>query len=325
MKRLLITGVSGLLGINLALISSDPGRAAGVYDVIGLVHSHPLIRTPFEVRKVDLSRLEAVKQVLDECQPELLINCAAITDIDAVESKPGIERGLNAELPGLLAIECVQRGIRFLHISTDAVFDGEKGWYTEEDVPNPTNFYSQSKLAGEKAVMAVNPQAVIARVNFFGWSMTGKRSLAEWYLTNLAANQPVMGFTDILFCPLLVTSLAEILLQILEKHLVGLYHIVSRDWISKYDFGITLAHQFGLDDRLIQPVSYKEAGLFALRSPNLILNTTKLTRDLGFPPPDIRSGVRQFFNLLEQGYPLKLHSFMDDQGSMVKTTLTTLN
>ena len=316
MKRLLITGVSGLLGINLALISSDPGRAAGVYEVIGLVHSHPLNRTPFEVRRVDLNRIEAVTQVLDECQPELLINCAAITDIDAIESKPGREIGLNAELPGLLAKECVRRGIQFLHISTDAVFDGVKGWYTEEDVANPPNIYSQSKLAGEKAVMAVNPQAVIARVNFFGWSLTGKRSLAEWYLTNLTANQLVKGFTDIVFCPLLVTSLAEILLQILEKHLVGLYHVVSRDWISKYDFGIALAHQFSLDDRLIQPVSYKEAGLLALRSPNLILNTTKLTWDLGTPPPDIRSGVQQFYNLFQQGYPLKLHSYMDAQGSM---------
>ena len=316
MKRLLITGVSGLLGINLALVSSNPERTAGVYEVVGLVQSHPLTNTPFEVRKVDLRCTDTVKQLLDEYRPDVLINCAAITDIDAVESRPDRALYLNTELPGILAMECARREIRFMQISTDAVFDGERGMYTEEDTPNPRNSYSKSKLEGEKAVMAVNPQAIIARVNFFGWSLTAQRGLAEWFVTNLKANQPINGFTDILFCPLLVNQLSELLLQIFEKHLAGLYHIVSRDWMSKYEFGMALADQFGLDGNLIHPISSKEAGLLARRSPKMTLDTTKLTRDLGSPPPDIKSGVQQFFNLFQYGYPQKLHSFLAGQISV---------
>ncbi len=95
-----------------------------------------------------------------------------------------------------------------------------------------------------------------------------------------------MGFTDVFFCPLLANDLATIFLKMLQKNLSGLYHVVSRECLSKYDFGVRLAHQFDLDDSLISPTSVEQAGLTAARSPHLTLRVDRLAEALGEPPPD---------------------------------------
>jgi dTDP-4-dehydrorhamnose reductase len=310
MMMLLITGASGLLGLNLALVASSyGGRPNAGYQVTGLVHSHGLAGAPFAVRAVDLYRWDQVANVLDETRPEIVINCAAVTNLDAIESNPAPAWRLNAELPGWLAKECAQRKIRFVHISTDCVFDGLRGEYTEDDLPNPPNTYARSKLAGEAAVFEANPQAIVARVNFYGWSISGQRSLAEWFLTNLVARRQIKGFTDIFFCPLLANHLAGLLLEMVEQHLVGLYHVVSRDGMSKYAFGQALARQFHLDESLISPASSLEAGLTARRSPNMTLRTDKLAAALGIALPDVTSGIAQFYDLYLEGYPQKLLTY----------------
>jgi dTDP-4-dehydrorhamnose reductase len=97
-----------------------------------------------------------------------------------------------------------------------------------------------------------------------------------------------------------------IVVSMLEKKLRGLYHIVSRECLSKYDFGVRLARQFGLDASLITPTSVLQGGLAARRSPNLTLRTDKLTQALGEPPPDITSGLERFYELYQQGYPEEL-------------------
>ena len=92
---------------------------------------------------------------------------------------------INAEMPGKLAAVCKKKKIRLIHISTDAVFDGKMGDYTEEDIPNPLSVYARTKIEGEHLVAAENPEAIIARVNFYGFSLSGKRSLAEFFLNSL--------------------------------------------------------------------------------------------------------------------------------------------
>jgi dTDP-4-dehydrorhamnose reductase len=115
-----------------------------------------------------------------------------------------------------------------------------------------------------------------------------------------------MGFTDVFFCPLLANDLAIILLKMLNKGLRGLYHVVSRDCASKYEFGIRLAQRFNLNQRLIIPVSVEQASLPAPRSPNLILIPEKLTRDLGEPPPNMDTGLDKFHGQFVEGYQEKI-------------------
>ena len=302
--RLLVTGASGLLGLNLALQASD-----GDYTVTGVVHEHPLAGAPFEVLRADLSQPGEIARIFVEYQPQVVIHCAAIANLEAAESDPALAQQVNADLPGQLAQETARRGIRLVHISTDAVFDGVSGGYSEQDAPRPLSTYARTKLAGERAVAEANPAAIIARVNFYGWSLSGKRSLAEFFFNSLSTHQPVKGFLDVYFSPLLVNHLAEILLQMADKKLSGIYHVASPESLSKYAFGVALARQFGLDEALISPNSVDESGLAARRSHNLTLNTAKLSHDLGIALPSQAEGLRHFYELYQQGYPTRLRAY----------------
>lgn len=298
--RILVTGASGLLGLNLAL------EAARDHTVIGVTNRNPIDTDSFMVRNIDLLVPGACERLLDETQPDWIIHCAALAIIDACEADPAQAQQLNTEVPAKLASIVARGGARFLHVSTDAVFDGIRGNYDEQDPPNPLSVYAKTKLAGEQAVADTNPDAIIARVVLYGWSLNGKRSLAEFFFNNLSAGKPVKGFTDVIFCPLLVNDLAHIFLQMLAAELNGLYHVVSSECLSKFAFGVRIARKFGLSEDLISPTSVAESGLAAARSPNLTLRTDKLARDIGVPPPDISSGLENFYSLYKQGYPQML-------------------
>ena len=307
--RLVITGASGLLGLNLAL------DARGAHEVIG-VDRNTLASVPFRLIKTDLLKSAAVARVLGEARPETVIHCAALADVDACETDPDLARRMNAELPAEIADVCARRKIRLVHISTDAVFDGQKqGYYFETDAPNPTGVYSQTKYQGEKAVLQINPLAIVARVNFYGWSLSGKRSLAEFFVNNLSKDRNVNGFTDVTFCPMLVNHLGEMLLRMLDHGLRGLYHVVGPQVMSKYQFGVEIARKFGLKESLISPQSVDKSSLTARRSHNLWLSTHKLSTDLGVTLPDFSTGLDEFYTQYQQGYPQKISSYQQGMAS----------
>ena len=303
--RLLVTGASGLLGLNFAVQMAGDAR----YVVTGVVHHNAMAGVPFSVIQTDLGRSQAVAELLERTQPEAVIHCAALANLEACEAQPELAWRLNAQVPGELAAATAQAGIKLVHISTDAVFDGQSGNYREEDTPHPLGVYARSKLAGELAVTQANPQAIIARVNFYGWSLNGTRSLAEFFYRNLSAGKAVKGFTDIFFCPLLVNHLADLLLKMVEKDLQGVYHVVSAESLSKYEFGCRIARLFDLDEQLITPVSWKAAGLLAQRSPDLTMHTGKLARDLGTSLPDQAVGLQRFRELFDNGYAQQISLF----------------
>lgn len=300
MTRILITGASGLLGANLAL------QAAQQYEVVGVVNQHPLQSTPFGTISVDLLDFDAIPHLFEQTKPDWVINCAAIASLDEAEKQPALAQRMNAELPGRLAAEAAKHSARFLHVSTDAVFDGTKGNYDEQDVPSPLSVYGRTKRIAELAVKAAHPHALILRPNFFGWSISGNRSLAEAFYNNLSQSKSMRGFTDRLFCPLHVTDLSEIILELLARDLRGLYHAVSSDSMSKYEFGQALAKRFGLDADLIEPSVSPETG--APRALNLSLRNSRLTKTLGHRLPTIADGIHKLYEQDRSGYRAALRA-----------------
>jgi dTDP-4-dehydrorhamnose reductase len=295
--RILITGASGLLGINLALETAEQ------HNVFGQVNSNVIQTSAFTVLKTNLLVPGAVERLLDDTQPDWVIHCAALANLEACEKDPKLAGELNTEVPLKLAEQCRKGGARLLHVSTDAVFDGKTGGYTEGDRPNPLGIYAQTKLQAEYAVASSNPDAIIARVNLFGWSLKGHRSLAEFFYNNLSAGNGVKGFSDVYFCPLLVNDIAGIFTKMLGKGLSGVYHVLSSDSMSIYDFGVAIAKRFGFDHKLITTSSVWESGLDAARSPKLTLKVDKLIHDMGETLPTISTGIERFFTLYQQGYP----------------------
>ncbi len=303
--RLLVTGVTGLLGLNLAWEALQAG-----HEVVGVAGSRDLPNAPFPVLRADLSRPGALAEVWRTARPDAVVHTAALAHVDACEKQPDRAERLNALLPGEVAERARQEGVPLVHISTDAVFDGERGDYTEDDPPRPLSVYARTKLAGEQAVLATYAQAVVLRVNFFGWSLSGTRSLAEWFLNNLRLGRPMRGFTDVFFCPLLANHLARLVLEVLAKGLSGLYHATGSACTSKYAFGVALAKRFGYDPSLIRPTSVEEAGLAARRAHRLTLKNERLSRALDHPLPAWPEGVEMMWQQAQAGYPERLRAWL---------------
>jgi dTDP-4-dehydrorhamnose reductase len=290
-KRILVTGASGLLGLNFCYFFNQK------YQVIGVVNNTLLSNTAFKVIRKDLVKSSPL-EILDESQPDIVLHCAAMANIDQCESFPLEAKLINSEYPGILAGECANRDIKFVHISTDAVFDGKncgKEGYREDDPANPISMYAETKLYGEQNVMKNNPDAMIARVNFYGWSTSGKRSLVEFFYNNLSEGNQVNGFNDVFFCTLYVHNLADILVEMIDSDAKGIYHVFSSDFQSKYQFGLSIAKKFKFDPNLVKPVSWKDGGLTAKRSPNLIMNTDKLSKLLGHALPTQQECLDYFY------------------------------
>lgn len=304
MTRLLITGVSGLLGINLALIAARKG-----YEVVGWTNSRELKDVPFQQENHDLEQLSCIPAWVEKARPDAVIHCAAIANLDFAQQQPNLAMRVNAEVPGVLAETALKLDIPLIHISTDSIFDGQKGNYSEEDRPNPQNIYAQSKLAGEQAVSLANPRAMIARVVFYGWSISGQRSLAEFFYNNLSKGQVVKGFTDSIFSPLYVGELAVLLLESLQKDLTGIWHVFAQNPISKYEFGVALAQRFGFDSSLIEPVVTSAGELSTRRPLNLSINTKKLQKALGRDLPEVHQGVEKLYQDYRFGLREQLASY----------------
>lgn len=295
MKRVLLTGASGLLGSNLAR------DWAGNLQVTGVVHQHLLDLAGVELVALDLTQPSAAERLMEQVQPELVVNCAAATSIDDCERHPQAARRLNCDLAGWVAAAAAGAGVRLIHISTDAVFDGGRGGYHESDPPSPINVYGRSKLAGEAAVQEAYPQALIVRTNLFGWNPPHKRNLAEWFLAKLVEGQPCPGFTDVCFSPVLVNQLGEVLLELASTDAGGVMHVGGASCLSKYEFGRKLAEGSGLDPELIRPTLLADVQLGAPRGQQLCLDSSYVERLLGRLLPAVETGIRRFWELRQLG------------------------
>jgi dTDP-4-dehydrorhamnose reductase len=302
--RYLVTGASGLLGLNLSLWLSRKN------EVVGVIHAPELKAVDFPVHVTDLSAPGEPQRIIELVKPDFIIHTAAMAIVDECQRQPERARRVNAELPAEVARIAARKGIPLIHISTDAVFDGSKGDYDENDEPHPLSIYAETKLQAERNVLREDPQAIVARVNFYGWSLRGTRSLAEFFFSNLSAGTAVKGFSDVFFCSLHVIDLCEILIKMFKKGVQGIYHTVSRECVSKYEFGRRLARQFGFDEKLVLAVSVEEGGLLAARSPNLCLNVSKLQKALGETLPDQAGGLQRFHASFLSGYRQELQSHL---------------
>lgn len=298
MTHFLVTGVSGLLGLNFTL--AVDGKK---HQVTGVANTLPMQWASFKNVQAELTQPGVVERLIEDHKPDVVLHCAAIANVDACESDADLAHRVNAELPGAIAEACRRHSVKMIQISTDAVFDGIKGNFSEEDKTNPLSVYARTKRDGENAVLSANADALVARVNFYGWSASGKRSLAEIFVHNLQAGQHMQGFTDVTFCPMNILDLSDLLVEATELDLKGIFHMVGAEPMSKYEFGKRIAEKFGFDASLIQPVSIQESGLKAVRSPNLSLSTAKLQRALGHELPAFDAGLQKFYDQFRRGYP----------------------
>lgn len=294
---ILVTGGSGLLGASVVATAVRFDRG-----VVGLYNRHSVSFNGAHFIAVDLMDRAAVQEVFEKFRPSAVIHCAAETNVDWCQEHPEEARVMNVGASRSIAEIADRYGAYFLYVSTDAVFDGTGGNYSETDPPAPLNVYAQTKLEGEQAVMAAHTDAAIARVTIYGWNVQSKQSLAEWIFEHLRSGNVVAGFTDVVFCPILANDLAEILLVMAEQKLTGIFHVVGSEAVTKYEFARRVAQVFQFDPAKVVPGELAQAKLKAPRPRNTSLNIEKICTQLGRSMPDVDSGLRRFSQLRAQGY-----------------------
>jgi len=280
---MLITGVSGLLGNNLARYLKD------TYDVVGFYNSHPLAIAGIKARKADIVS-DDLAAIAAECDPDIVIHCASLTNVDYCERHKDLAYQVNVAGTKRLVESLKNTKATVVYISTDSVYDGSKGNFSEDDPVHPLNYYGTTKYEGEQIVLT-RKGSLVLRTNIFGINILEKNSIAEWVISRLSARQRIQGFQDVRFSTIYTFELARLIEQALQKGLVGTYNCASRTSQTKYDFACNIARLFGLDKDLIQPISVDDFSFFAERGKNLTLDVTRFSHDLGSALPSIEDSL----------------------------------
>lgn len=277
-ERWLVTGAGGLLGANAIMDLAASGSEVVAFASAERRHSSiPLLAA-------DLSNVAERGGLVERHAPSVVLHSAAVSSIEACEKDPDLAWRLNVEASADLAKQARKANAKYIFISTDAVFDGTQGPYDEDDPVSPTTAYGRTKVAAEEAVLHAHPQAIVARVNFFGWSPAGSRSIAEYFYTTLERGDDARGFTDISVSTLYVRDLVDALRGLIAADVSGIFHVASSEPTSKYEFGRRLAIGFGWDPSRVVPTKSIDH-LEVARGARLDLNVAKTELVLGNPMP----------------------------------------
>jgi UDP-4-amino-4,6-dideoxy-N-acetyl-beta-L-altrosamine transaminase/dTDP-4-dehydrorhamnose reductase len=294
-KKMLITGFSGLLGGNLAYYFRDK------YEVIGCYNSHPVYINGVAGRQIDLTDKSEVVKLVMMHDPDVIIHCASLTNVDQCEEDRELANTVNV-LSTRHLVEAAASKTRFVYISTDAVYNGEKGKFTEDDSIEPRNYYGQSKYEGETAVRQ-KENTLILRTNLFGWNIQEKQSLGEWIINELISARQIKGFQDAVFSTIYTFQLAKVIDIALTAGIYGVFNCGGSDYCSKYEFALKIADKFGFDKKLIIPSLLGEYRFKAQRGRNLSLNVSRLERALNYRLPTIDQSIDEFYRDYKCGLP----------------------
>lgn len=274
--RILVTGASGLLGIKLLKEFQLKG-----YEVIPTHHSKPLHPNSM---KLDITEKQAVNNLITKTKPDIIIHAAAETNVDLCEKRPKHAHHVNVQGTRNIAKASQKTRAKLTYVSTDYVFDGEKGNYTEEDLTNPINTYGLTKLKGEQEITKLCKNYLILRSSVnFGWHPY-KQNFATWTINSLRKSKRINVITDHFNTPTLTDNLAQVIGEAIEKDLKGLYHASGAERISRYRFAEKIAEKFSLPRKLIKPTKMKNletSGTWLAKRPrDSSLSTFKIQNEI---------------------------------------------
>lgn len=295
-KKILVTGGVGLLG------NAVVRQAKNTYETVYTYNRHARNLDGARGIPLDITSAGAVMECIAGLRPDLIVNAAALRTINYCQEHPDEAMAVNATGAGNIAAAAARYGAKMIHVSTDSVFDGQKGMYKETDPPNPVTVYGKSKLEGERLVMGACPEALIVRVSsIYGMSLEGQ-SIPEWVLDQLRKGIPVKMFTDAYLSPVFADNMAEVMLEAAGAGLKGIYN-VSNERCSRYELGLETARVFGLDTALVQPVSSEtgEVKMRVARARDASLDPTRIARAVKTPVLGLRDGLTRFKKLLDGG------------------------
>ena len=286
MKKLLVTGGSGLIGGQVA------SKASGVWEVYATCRSNPVDLPSVQSVLLRLEDPNSIPKVIRQIRPDAVIHCAAWSDLDQCEHDRERAFQINAESTAVLAEVCAESNIRLIFTSSDMVFDGKKGNYAESDNPRPINVYGETKLLAEANIRSVCSNYVIVRVALvYGIPVIRGNSFSEKIVNRFREGKSVPLFTDQFRTPVWVQTLADALMELSGHDYAGTLHIGGSEKVDRYTFGLTLAEigQFPL--KLCRPVSMFDLPTTAPRPQDTSFNISLAKKMLKTPFTGFREGL----------------------------------
>ena len=290
MKRILICGSNGLLGQRLALMLGSQTE----YEVLNTSRNRSFVfdHRLFDYTQLDITHKGDVKSLVSSFHPTVIINAAGATDVDWCELHREEAWKTNVVAVENLIEAARKVGARLIHVSTDYVFDGQHGPYTEEDIPNPISYYGKSKLASENAVRIGGiPHTIFRTILLYGFAGRTRDSFPSWVIRSLSSGQEIRCSEDQISNPTHVNDLAFAIIKAFELNRDGLYHVCGPERISRHDFAQRTAELFFLDASKIKRVKSADLQQVAARPLVTGFVTLKAQVEFGLKPIDIRQGL----------------------------------
>lgn len=284
--RLLVTGASGLLGTRLCELAVQ-----NEYEVYSAYSQHkPIYGTAVHF---DVSDGVSVKDTIGRIRPGVVVHAAALTDVDKCEQERESAWRINVVGTENVVKSCRKCGAFLVYVSTDYVFDGEKGMYEESDAAAPINYYGFTKLKAEESVKSLADRYCVARASvIFGSNpATGKMNFTLWLIDRLRKKERVEIVTDQWNSPTLNSSLAEMILESVEREITGTYHVSGATRVDRYSFSRLIAETFELDASLMAPTSSTRFSWVARRPRDSSLNTSKAEQTFKSKPLKLEAAL----------------------------------
>jgi len=285
--KFLVTGAAGLVGRQVIKDLSELGEK--VYSAYHDSKTEIGIPTP-----MDLNCLDKVTETIEKIQPDSIIHLAALTNVDLCEKEKDLAMKINAKATEVLSKQAAKQKAFFVYVSTDYVFDGEKGMKKETDLPNPINFYGKSKLEGEKSIMNLASSWCIARTSTPYGKHPKKKSFPLWVEEQLRENKEIKVIVDQFTSPTYVANLSRMLIEIAKRQIVGIIHVAGATRISRYEFAELVATKLNFNKKLLKPVNINEMKWTAKRPKDSSLDVSKAFSILNEKPFIIEQGLDNF-------------------------------
>jgi len=285
-KRILIVGSNGMLGQRLTLYYTNQ---KGVELLTCSAEEKSFIQNVNYV-KLDITEKNEVKRIINDFYPDAIINAAAYTNVDGCETHRELAWKVNVSGVANLAHYAWACDAHVVHISTDYVFDGENGPYTEKDRVNPISYYGRTKLASENTLRGSGVFNTIIRTNvLYGPAKYGRPDFVKWVVSSLRKGDTIRIVTDQINNPTYIDDLVWVIAKVIEYKKEGLFHIGGKEFLSRYDFTLRIADFFNLDKKRIVPIETYELNQAARRPLKSGLITLKAQTELGYNPTEIEA------------------------------------
>ena len=291
-KKVLVTGSNGLLGQKIIYSLIERKDIDLLASSKGL--NRLIIKSGYRYVDLDITKNDEVKEVFENENPDAVINCAAMTNVDYCEENQDSCWEINVKAVENLAKSCEVSKSHLLHLSTDFVFDGKSGPYNENDKPNPLHFYAKSKLKSEEIIKKIMTKWSIARtIIIYGITDNMSRSnIVLWAKKEIENGNAINVVNDQLRSPTLAEDLAKGCISIIDKSAFGLYHLSGPKTYSILDLVYQVADFYNLDKSLILPVTSASLNQPATRPLSTGFDITKARKDLEFNPVDFLEGIK---------------------------------